>query len=142
MVQLDWWQCPALECKQGGECVPMGTRLPVRAVFENLAAGMSTLEISRTFGVQPEAVAAVLLFVSERLKPAPAARKNAGPKPVRQAVSYLAGCLLIVGALHLEGTNRLLAIFLLALSVLAMSYGLFTLFRWKNQQSLLVIRKH
>ena len=135
MTQLDWSRCQALEITPGGECVLRGTGLPVRVVFENLAAGMSILEISQIFGVQPEAVAAVLHFVSASLEQEPGARKQVGPNLVRQAVSYLAASFLILGTIRFERTNRSLAIVMMALSALAIANGLLCWLRWKNQQN-------
>jgi uncharacterized protein (DUF433 family) len=49
MAQLDWSQCQAVESipgKVGGAWVLQGTRMPVQAIFENLAAGLSVKEIT------------------------------------------------------------------------------------------------
>ena len=42
---LDWRQCPAVERrpeKGGGEWLFRGTRVPVRALFENLESGANS----------------------------------------------------------------------------------------------------
>ena len=69
MDHLNWSDCSALE-KNGeadGEWVFKGTQIPAKVVFDNLAAGMPPLEISRLLGVDQEAVAAVLRFTGESL---------------------------------------------------------------------------
>ena len=53
--------------KADGEWVFKGTQIPVKLVFDNLAAGMPPLETSRLLGVEPEAMAAVLRFTAESL---------------------------------------------------------------------------
>ena len=75
MASLDWSQCPAVESipgKVGGAWVFKGTRMPVKAVFENLEAGMSVDEITEVFDVTREEVKAVLHFASESLAKEPA----------------------------------------------------------------------
>src|SRR5215475_8830323 len=54
MAALDWSQCSAVESvpgRLGGAWVFRGTRMPVSAVFENLAAGASIEEIIEQFDV-------------------------------------------------------------------------------------------
>jgi uncharacterized protein (DUF433 family) len=75
MASLDWSQCPAVESipgKVSGAWVFKGTRMPVKAVFENLEAGMSLDEITEVFDVTREEVKAVLHFASESLAKEPA----------------------------------------------------------------------
>jgi len=70
MASLDWSQCPAVESipgKVSGAWVFKGTRMPVKAVFENLEAGMSVDEITEVFDVTREQIAAVLDFVAQSL---------------------------------------------------------------------------
>lgn len=61
---LDWSQCPAVERQPGkvsGACLFKGTRVPVRALFENLEAGARLDEFLEWFpGVSREQVEAVL----------------------------------------------------------------------------------
>ena len=61
---LDWSQCPAVERnpeKVSGAWVFRGTRVPVRALFENLEAGARVDEFLEWFpGVAREQVEAVL----------------------------------------------------------------------------------
>jgi uncharacterized protein (DUF433 family) len=74
MPNLDWSQCPAVESipgKVSGAWVFKNTRMPVQAVFENLQAGLSPLEITEIFDVSPEEVGAVLRFVSQSLAKEP-----------------------------------------------------------------------
>jgi uncharacterized protein (DUF433 family) len=58
--------------KVSGAWVFKGTRMPVKAVFENLEAGMSVDEITEVFDVTREEVKAVLHFASESLAKEPA----------------------------------------------------------------------
>ena len=64
----DWNDCPALESnsnKLGGERIFKGTRIPVRALFENLEAGATIENFLEWFpGVEEEKVKAVLDFAS------------------------------------------------------------------------------
>ena len=61
---LDWSKCPAVErspTKVSGEWVFVGTRLPVRALFENLESGASLDEFIEWFpGATREQATAVL----------------------------------------------------------------------------------
>jgi uncharacterized protein (DUF433 family) len=61
---LDWTQCPAVERHPGkvsGAWLFKGTRVPVRALFENLEAGARLDEFLDWFpGVSREQVEAVL----------------------------------------------------------------------------------
>ena len=61
---LDWSQCPAVERQAGkvsGAWLFKGTRVPVRALFENLEAGARLDEFLEWFpGVSREQVEAVL----------------------------------------------------------------------------------
>jgi uncharacterized protein (DUF433 family) len=74
MTTLDWSQCPAVESipgKVSGEWVFRGTRLPVATVIENLE-DLSIDEVMEQFDVTREQIAAVLDFVAQSLKSAPA----------------------------------------------------------------------
>ncbi len=64
LAMLDWTQCPAVEQVSGkvsGAWVFKNTRVPVRALFENLEAGATLNEFLAWFpGVTREQVEAVL----------------------------------------------------------------------------------
>lgn len=68
---LDWSQCPALERspeKVSGAWVFKGTRVPVRALFENLEGGARVDEFLEWFpGVSKEQVDAVLEHAQQSL---------------------------------------------------------------------------
>jgi len=68
---LDWTTCPAVERVAGrvsGEWLFRGTRVPVRALFENLEGGASVPEFLTWFpGVTREQVDAVLEHASRSL---------------------------------------------------------------------------
>ena len=63
-MMLDWSQCPAVERQPGkvsGAWLFKGTRVPVKALFENLEAGARIDEFLEWFpGVSREHVEAVL----------------------------------------------------------------------------------
>ena len=73
---LDWSQCPAVETvpgKLGGAWVLKGTRMPVAAIFENIAAGASIDDVIEWFdGLDREQVKAVIEFAARSLDKAPA----------------------------------------------------------------------
>lgn len=68
---LDWVDCPEVERsreKVSGAWVFKGTRVPVRALFENLEAGASIDQFLEWFpGVKPEQVVAVLTHAEQSL---------------------------------------------------------------------------
>ncbi len=68
---LDWSQCPAVERdaqRVSGAWVFSGTRVPVRALFENLEDGASVDDFLDWFpGVQRAQVETVLEFASSSL---------------------------------------------------------------------------
>jgi uncharacterized protein (DUF433 family) len=68
---LDWTQCSALERMPGkvsGAWVFKGTRVPVRALFENLEGGASVEQFLEWFpGVTREQAMAVLKFAESSL---------------------------------------------------------------------------
>jgi len=68
---LDWRSCPAVERqadKVSGVWVFRGTRVPVRALFENLESGASVDEFVAWFpGVGRDLVAAVLIHTERSL---------------------------------------------------------------------------
>jgi uncharacterized protein (DUF433 family) len=68
---LDWSQCPAVERipgKVGGVWLFKGTRVPVRALFENLEGGATIDEFLEWFpGVKREHAEAVLLHAERSL---------------------------------------------------------------------------
>jgi uncharacterized protein (DUF433 family) len=69
MGTLDWSQCPLVESipgKLSGAWVLKGTRIPVSAIFENLAAGANVDDIMQWFdGLDREQVKAVITFAGE-----------------------------------------------------------------------------
>lgn len=68
---LDWNRCPAVERTAGkvsGAWVFRGTRVPVKALFENLEDGATVAGFLECFpGVTAEQVRAVLEFVAADL---------------------------------------------------------------------------
>ena len=68
---LDWTHCPVVERVPGkvsGAWLFKGTRVPVRALFENLEGGASVEEFLAWFpGVSREQVVAVLKFAESSL---------------------------------------------------------------------------
>ncbi len=68
---LDWTQCPVVERVPGkvsGAWLFKGTRVPVRALFENLEGGATVEEFLEWFpGVSREQVVAVLKFAGSSL---------------------------------------------------------------------------
>ncbi len=68
---LDWRQCPAVErspAKVSGAWLFRGTRVPVRALFENLEGGATVDEFLAWFpGVQRQQVEAVLEHAARSL---------------------------------------------------------------------------
>lgn len=71
---LDWKNCPAVERvpeRVSGAWVFKGTRIPVRALFENLEEGASVDDFLKWFpGVTREQVVAVLAHAERSLTPA------------------------------------------------------------------------
>ena len=69
---LDWSQCPAVERRAervSGAWVFRGTRVPVKALFENLEAGASIDDFLAWFpGVAREQVEAVLAQAEKSLE--------------------------------------------------------------------------
>ena len=69
---LDWGQCPAVERVPGkvsGDWLFRGTRVPVRALFENLEAGARVDDFLKWFpGVTREQVEAVLSHAERSLR--------------------------------------------------------------------------
>jgi uncharacterized protein (DUF433 family) len=76
MVTLDWAQCSAVESVPGkvsGAWVLRGTRMPVSAIFENLAAGANIDDLVEWFdGLDREQVKAVIEFAARSLDSEPA----------------------------------------------------------------------
>jgi uncharacterized protein (DUF433 family) len=75
MANLDWAQCDAVESVPGkvsGAWVLRGTRMPVSAIFENIAAGASIDDIMEWFdGLDREQVKAVIDFAARSLDKEP-----------------------------------------------------------------------
>jgi len=75
MANLDWSQCEAVESVPGkvsGAWVLRGTRMPVSAIFENIAAGASIDDIMEWFdGLDREQVKAVIEFEAHSLDKEP-----------------------------------------------------------------------
>ena len=71
---FDWSQCPAVERVSGkvsGAWVFKGTRVPVRALFENIEGGARVDDFLEWFpGVTREQVEAVLHHAEQSLMPA------------------------------------------------------------------------
>lgn len=70
---LDWNNCPAVERvpeRVSGAWVFKGTRIPVRALFENLEEGASVDDFLKWFpGVTREQAVAVLAHAEQSLTP-------------------------------------------------------------------------
>ena len=68
---LDWHQCPVVERVPGkvsGAWLFRGTRVPVKALFENLEDGATVTQFLEWFpGVTPPQVETVLEFASQSL---------------------------------------------------------------------------
>jgi uncharacterized protein (DUF433 family) len=75
MANLDWSQCPAVESVPGkvsGAWVLRGTRMPVSAIFENIAGGASIDDIMEWFdGLDREQVKEVVDFAARSLDKEP-----------------------------------------------------------------------
>ncbi|HEV3006155.1 MAG TPA: DUF433 domain-containing protein [Pirellulales bacterium] len=71
MKMLDWSQCPVVERtpqKVSGEWVFCDTRVPVKALFENLEDGATVDDFVAWFpGVRREQAVAVLAFAEQTL---------------------------------------------------------------------------
>jgi len=71
---LDWSECPAVERVEGkvsGTLLFKNSRVPVKALFENLEGGATTDEFLEWFpGVTREQVMSVLEFAQRSLEPA------------------------------------------------------------------------
>jgi uncharacterized protein (DUF433 family) len=70
-LMMDWSQCPAVERQPGkvsGAWVFKGTRVPVRALFENLQGGARVEDFLEWFpGVTRDQVDAVLKLTEQSL---------------------------------------------------------------------------
>jgi len=75
MANLDWSQCDAVESVPGkvsGAWVLKGTRMPVSAIFENIAGGASIDDLMDWFdGLDREQVKAVIEFAAHSLDKEP-----------------------------------------------------------------------
>jgi uncharacterized protein (DUF433 family) len=75
MANLDWSQCAAVESipgKVSGAWVLKGTRMPVSAIFENIADGASIDDLMEWFdGLDREQVKAVIEFAGRSLDKEP-----------------------------------------------------------------------
>jgi uncharacterized protein (DUF433 family) len=71
MAILDWSQCADVESVPGkvsGAWVLKGTRMPVSAIFENIAAGANIDDLMEWFdGLDREQVKAVIEFAAQSL---------------------------------------------------------------------------
>ena len=76
MATLDWSQCPAVESipgKVSGAWVLKGTRMPVKAIFENIESGANIDNLMEWFdGLDREQVKAVIAFAARSLDKEPA----------------------------------------------------------------------
>jgi len=73
-TSIDWSQCSAVESipgKVSGAWVLRGTRTPVKALFENLEAGMSIDEVMEQFPFSREQMDRLMAFVARSLDKAP-----------------------------------------------------------------------
>lgn len=62
---IDWSECGLVEVRPGvqsGAPVLRGTRLPVSAILDNAAYGVSVAEIAEQFEIPPDQVAAILTY--------------------------------------------------------------------------------
>ena len=74
MSTLDWSQCPAVESvpgRLGGAWVFRDTRMPISAVFLNLAAGATIDEIIEQFDISRKEIEEVLEFAARSSEAAP-----------------------------------------------------------------------
>ena len=75
MANINWSQCPAVESipgKVSGAWVLRGTRMPVSAIFENIAAGANISDIMEWFeGLDREQIKAAIEFAARSLDRAP-----------------------------------------------------------------------
>lgn len=75
MATLDWSQCNVVESdpdRMSGAWVLKGTRMPVSAIFENIAVGASIDDIMEWFdGLDREQVRAVVEFAARSLEREP-----------------------------------------------------------------------
>lgn len=63
--KIDWSDCPLVESRQrvlSGASVLLGTRMPVDAIIDNFAYGMSSAEIAEQFELPIEQVEALLAY--------------------------------------------------------------------------------
>jgi uncharacterized protein (DUF433 family) len=63
--KIDWSQCPLVEAKPrvlGGAPVLRGTRMPVSAIVDNSAYGLSVTEIVEQFQIPEAQVQAILTY--------------------------------------------------------------------------------
>lgn len=98
--QIDWSQCALVEVKarvQSGAPVLCGTRLPVNAIVDNAAYGMTVQEISKQFHVAQGQVEAILAYAKSHLRVRPKWFPYKGP--VRACVAGLAGLVTLVSAI-------------------------------------------
>ena len=75
MANIDWSKCEAAESVPGklsGAWVLRGTRMPVSAIFENLATGASIDDLMEWYeGLDREQVKAVIEFAARSLDKEP-----------------------------------------------------------------------
>jgi uncharacterized protein (DUF433 family) len=75
MANLDWSQCDAVESipgKVSGAWVLKGTRMPVSAIFENIAGGASIDDLMEWLdGLDRQQVKAVIEFAARSLDKEP-----------------------------------------------------------------------
>jgi uncharacterized protein (DUF433 family) len=75
MPNLDWSECPEVESVPGkvsGAWVLKGTRMPVAAIFENIAGGASIDDLMEWFdGLDRQQVRAVIEYAARSLDKEP-----------------------------------------------------------------------
>ena len=63
--KIDWSECPLVEVNprvQSGAPVLRGTRMPVNAIVDNYAYGVSVAEIAEQFQVTQDRIQAILSY--------------------------------------------------------------------------------
>ena len=71
---IEWSQCSAVESVPGkvsGAWVLRGTRTPVKALFENLEAGMTIEEATEQFPVSREQIDSLMAFAGAIARQSP-----------------------------------------------------------------------
>jgi uncharacterized protein (DUF433 family) len=78
MADLDWSKCSDVESdpnRQSGAWVLHGTRMPVKIIFDNLAAGETIESVVENYGVEREDIEELMAFVAQSLNDPPGMRE-------------------------------------------------------------------